>query len=101
MNRIKMIFIVPAVTAVILVAPTLPAIATPPADSIVFVPDGNGVTYSCTGGPPFIHNGDDASMGNCAVEQVGPPAGLACDIPATITIVHDMHQLGVEGSRCH
>ena len=75
--------------------------AVSPADSIVFLPLGNGLTYSCTGGPPFVHDGHDASMGNCAVEHVGPPAGLVCDIPTLITIVHDIEQLVVEGSICH
>lgn len=75
-----------------------PAIS--PADSIVFLPLGNGVTYSCTGGPPFVHHGHDASMGNCAVEHVLPPVGLVCDIPTTITIAHDMEQLVFDGGVC-
>ncbi len=75
--------------------------AAPPGESTVFYPQGNGVTYSCTGGPPFVHSGHDASMGNCAVEGVGPPAGLMCDIPTTITFVHDMHQDVEDGRLCH
>jgi hypothetical protein len=72
-----------------------------PANSIVFFPVQNGVTYSCTGGPPFVHHGHDASMGNCAVQHVGPPAGLVCDVPTTITIMHDIEQLVVDGNLCH
>ena len=73
----------------------------PPVNSIVFVPLGNGVTYSCTGGPPFIHYGHDASTGNCAVQHVLPPVGLVCDVPTSITIAHDMEQLVFDGSICH
>ncbi len=80
------------------------AVSSPPAispvNSIVFVPLGNGVTYSCTGGPPFIHYSHGASMGNCAVQHVLPPAGLVCDIPTTMTIVHDMEQLVLDGGIC-
>ncbi len=72
-----------------------------PANSIVFFPVQNGVTYFCTGGPPFIHHGHDASMGNCAVQHVGPPAGLVCDVPTTITIMHDMEQLVLDGRLCY
>ena len=75
--------------------------ATSPANSIVFFPVQNGVTYSCTGGPPFVHHGHDASMGNCAVQHVGPPAGLVCDVPTTITIMHDIEQLVVDGRLCY
>jgi hypothetical protein len=74
--------------------------ATPPAASIVFLPLGNGVTYSCTGGPPFVHYGHDASMGNCAVQHVLPPVGLVCDVPTTMMIVHDMGQLVFDASLC-
>ncbi|MDP8951731.1 MAG: hypothetical protein M3N18_05760 [Actinomycetota bacterium] len=79
---------------------TLPALATSPTDSTVFYPKGNGVTYSCTGGSPFVHHGHDASMGNCAVQGVGPPADLICDVPTTITFVHDMHQDVEDGRLC-
>ncbi len=72
----------------------------PPTESLVFFPVQNGVTYSCTGGPPFVHHGHDASMGNCAVRHVGPPAGFVCDIPTTITIVHDIELLVLDGSVC-
>lgn len=76
---------------------------TSPAVSTVFftVPGVNGATYSCTGGPPFVHNGDNASMGNCAVQQIGPPAGLICDVPTAITFVHDMQQFVADASLCH
>ncbi len=99
MKRTRVLFtVLTAVTAAaLLTAP--PALAAP--DSTVFYPHGNGVTYSCTGGPPFVHYGHDASMGNCAVRHVGPPADLVCDIPTTITLVHDMHQDGEDGRLCH
>ncbi len=101
MKRTRVLFMVlTAVTAATLLA-TLPATAASPTGSTVFYPQGNGVTYSCTGGPPFVHSGHDASMGNCAVEGVGPPAGLVCDIPTTITLVHDMHQDVEDGRLCH
>jgi hypothetical protein len=74
-----------------------PAIS--PANSIVFFPGGNGVTYSCTGGPPFVF--DPGLMGNCAVQQIGPPVGLICDVPTTIIIMHDMHEFLADGSRCY
>ena len=82
-----------AVTAVLLTAFALPAIAQSPADSVVYFPLGNGATYSCSGGPPFVvnnhHSGD--SSGNCAIRQIGPPpVGLVCDIPTTITFTHEM-----------
>jgi hypothetical protein len=92
-----------AVTAATLLTATLPALAASPAESsTVFYPQGNGVTYSCTGGPPFIHSGHDASTGNCTVRHVGPPSGgpAACDVPTTITLVHDMHQNVEEGRLC-
>ena len=101
MNPTRVLFMATAVMAVTLVAPILPAWAESTTDSIVFFPEGNGVTYSCAGGPPFVHNGDEVSMGNCTVEQVGPPVGMVCDVPTTITIVHDMHRLVVEGNLCH
>ena len=77
-----------------------PAIS--PASSIVFFPGGNGITYSCAGGPPFVSNHDSMGMmGNCAVLQVGLPAGLICDVPTTITIVHDMHPFVADASICY
>jgi hypothetical protein len=86
-------FAAAALVAATLAASALPAMAASPADSIVFFPIGtNGATYSCTGGPPFVHDHDDSS-GNCAVQHVGAPTGLVCDVPTTITLVHDMHQL--------
>lgn len=98
MRSIQTLFMVVAVTVAMLAAGTLPAIAASPGDSIVFFPDGNGVTYSCTGGPPLVH--DPASSGNCAFEQVGAPAGLVCDIPTTITIVHDGHPYVADAELC-
>jgi hypothetical protein len=101
MRRIKSVFAVAAVTVVMLAAPSLPAAAEASEDSIVFfpVPLGNGATYSCTGGPPFVVDEDD-STGNCAIQQIGAPAGLVCDVSTTITFVHDMHQFVADASRC-
>jgi hypothetical protein len=104
MGRIKLVLTVAAIMLAMLVASIPPALAaSPPEDSIVFFPAslGNGATYSCTGGPPFVSNGDDSTRGNCSVEQIGPPAGLICDVPTTITFVHDMHQFVADASLCH
>jgi hypothetical protein len=71
-----------------------------PANSIVYFPYGNGLTYSCAGGPPFIVDTMSAE-GNCALEQIGGlPAGVVCDIPTTITFVHDMNQEELDGWSC-
>ena len=89
--------------AAMLLATSLPATAQSAGDSLVFFPVGNGATYSCTGGPPFIHSGHDASStGNCTVRHVGPPPSgpASCDVPTTITLVHDMHQDVEEGRLC-
>jgi hypothetical protein len=93
------LFMVAAVTAVMLLAPTVPATAS--VDSIVFFPGGNGATYSCTDGPPFVFDPASGSGGNCTVEQIGKPAGLVCDDPTPITIVHEGARFVAEGSRCH
>ena len=93
---------VAAVTVVLLAAFTLPAIAVSPANSVVYFHFGNGATYSCSGGPPFVSNGSDASPGNCAIERIGaPPVGLVCDIPTTITFVHEMHQATLDARLFH
>src|SRR3954466_8316589 len=102
MRRIKLVLAVAATTVAMLISSIPPAVAETPADSKVFFPVtlGNGATYSCTGSPPFVFNSDD-STGNCAVEQMGKPADLVCDVPTTITFVHDMHQFVADGSLCH
>ena len=101
MRRIKLDIAVAAVTVAMLLASTLPAMAASQADSIVFfpVPGGNGGTYSCSGGSPFVF--DPKSTGNCAIQQIGPPSGLVCDVPTTITFVHDMHEFVADASLCH
>jgi hypothetical protein len=103
MGRIKLVLAVAGVMLAMVVASIPPALAVSPEDSIVFfpVPLGNGATYSCTGGPPFVSDGDDSTRGNCSVEQIGPPADLICDVPITITFVHDMHQFVADASICH
>lgn len=102
MRRIKLVFTVAAVTVAMLLTSIPPALAASPADSIVFFPVtlGAGATYSCTGGPPFVSTSDDPT-GNCTVLQIGKPADLVCDVPTTITFVHDMHQFVADGSLCH
>ena len=102
MKPTRILSVVAAVTVVLLAAFTLPAIAQSPADSTVYFPLGNGATYSCSGGPPFVvSNGSDASPGNCAIVQIGaPPVGLVCDIPTTITFVHETHQATLDARLC-
>jgi hypothetical protein len=103
-SRVLFMVLLAALTAATtLLTATLPALAASPGESsTVFYPQGNGVTYSCTGGPPFIHSGHDASTGNCTVRHVGAPSGgpASCDVPTTITLVHDMHQDVEEGRLC-
>jgi len=99
-RRIKRVLAVAVVTMAMLVASIPPASAASPEDSIVFFPLGNGATYTCTGGPPFVFNGD-GSTGNCAVQQIGVPVGLVCDVPTTITFVHEGHEWVADASLCH
>ena len=94
-----------AVAAVLLTtAFALPAIAQSPADSTVYFPLGNGATYSCAGGPPFVVDDDHhsgGSPGNCAIQQIGPPpVGLVCDMPTTITFAHEMHPWTTDAWLC-
>jgi hypothetical protein len=90
-----------AVTVAMLGAPILPAMATSPGNSLVLYPYGNGATYSCTGGPPFVVVDPHSSEGNCALEQIGaPPVGVICDAPTTIAFVHDMHKEVEDGMLC-
>lgn len=100
-KRTTMRFMIAAVSVAMLLALTLPTMAVASADSIVFFPGGNGATYSCTGGPPFVFDPAPDSGGNCTVEQIGRPDGLVCDDPTPITIVHESAQFIAEGSRCH
>jgi hypothetical protein len=98
-----------AVAAAVLLAAAFapPAIAQSlAADPVVYFPLGNGATYSCAGGPPFVvdnhrrHSGG-SSPGNCAIEQIGPPpVGLVCDIPTTITFAHEMHPWTTDAWLC-
>ncbi|MDQ3834205.1 MAG: hypothetical protein M3315_11365 [Actinomycetota bacterium] len=101
MRRLKSGLAVATIAVAMLTAPSLPAVAETSEDSVVFfpVPLGNGATYSCAGGPPFVVDEDD-STGNCSVQQVGAPAELICDVPTTITFVHDMHQFVADASLC-
>ncbi len=102
MRRIKKLAVeIAVVTGIMLVAPILPAVAQEPqeaADSTVFFPYGNGATYSCTGGPPFVF--DPAGTGNCTVQQIGRLTGPLCEIPTTITFVHQGHQWIADAKLC-
>ena len=100
MRRIKLVIVVATVIVATLITSALPAMASSQEDSIVFfpVPGGNGATYSCAGGPPFVF--DPASTGNCAVQRIGMADDLVCDVPTTITFVHDMHRYVADGSLC-
>lgn len=102
MKRVRVLCTVPiAVTATTLLLATLPAMAASPADYTVFDPIGtNGATYTCTGGAPFVFNGEDSTAGNCGVEHVGAPGGLVCDVPTTLTLVHDGHQVNDAAKLC-
>jgi hypothetical protein len=77
--------------------------ATPPvgtATTTVFYPQGDGVTYSCTGGPPFVVDAHSAQA-NCALRQTGePPSGLLCDVVVPITFVHDARSDMENGKLC-
>ncbi len=104
MRRFKKLAVVVATVAVAtMVAPILPAMAQETqegADAIVFFPYGNGATYSCTGGPPFVF--DAAGTGNCSVEQIG--RGLTdplCEVPTTITFVHQGNEWVADARLCY
>ena len=86
----------------ILVASTLPAMATTPANSILFIPVavGNGATYSCTDGPPFVYDPASPSQ-NCHLQQVGLSPGLLCDVPTTLTFIYEGYQYPASAIVCH
>jgi hypothetical protein len=100
MRRTKLVIVVATVIVAVLITSALPAMASSQEESIVFfpVPGGNGATYSCAGGPPFVF--DPASTGNCAVQRIGRADDLVCDVPTTITFVHDVHRYVADGSLC-
>jgi hypothetical protein len=100
-KRTLSVLSVATLMAAMVVVTALPAFAASSATSIVYFPFGNGATYSCSGGPPFVSNDSDGSPGNCAIEQIGaPPVGLVCDIPTTITFVHETHQATLDARLC-
>ena len=105
MGRTRRILFMVATAAVavltITIVPAMASAAPEAADSVIFLPAGNGATYSCTDGPPFVDNGHDASAGNCSLEHIGAPAGFECDVPTTITFVHDMHEEVLDARLCH
>ncbi len=100
MRRIKkLIVILAAVTGIMLIAPILPAMAQEEAaGSTVFFPYGNGATYSCVGGAPFVF--DSAGTGNCTVQQIGRLTGPLCEIPTTIIFVHQGHRWTADARLC-
>ena len=103
MRRIKKLVMVVATFAVVVLLTTvLPEAAQAQeeaANSIVYFPYGNGATYSCEGGASFVF--DSAGTGNCAVQQIGAlPPGLVCDIPTTITFVHQGYQWVADARLC-
>jgi hypothetical protein len=99
--RMRMLYMVLIAVAATTLLATLPAMAASPTSFTVFDPIGtNGATYSCTGGPPFVFNEQDQTSGNCGVEHVGAPGGLLCDVPTSLTLVHDGHRLGDAAKLC-
>ncbi len=100
MKRSRILFVVTSLVVAMLLSLSLPAMAKPSGGSTVFYPYGNGITYSCTGGPPFVVD-PRSGTGNCALEHIGPlPEGVVCNVPTTITFVHDMHQEDDAGKLC-
>ena len=98
MKRTRIVLMVIALTVTMLLATSIPGLAA--ADSRVFFPKGNGATYSCSGGPPFIFDGM-SSEGNCSVQQIGAqPSDLTCDVPTEITFVHEGSQDVENGKLC-
>ena len=101
-KRMLSVLSVAALIAAMVVVTALPAFAASSANFMVYFPFGNGATYSCSGGPPFVSNDSDDLPGNCAIEQIGaPPVDLVCDVPTTITFVHEMHQATIDARLCH
>jgi hypothetical protein len=100
MRRIKkLIVMLAAVTGIMLITPILPAMAQEEAaGSTVFFPYGNGATYSCVGGAPFVF--DSAGTGNCTVQQIGRLTDPLCEIPTTIVFVHQGHQWTADARLC-
>jgi|SRR5829696_9139877 len=100
MRRIKkLIVMLAAVTGIMLITPILPAMAQEEAaGSTVFFPYGNGATYSCVGGAPFVF--DSAGTGNCTVQQIGRLTDPLCEIPTTIVFVHQGHRWTADARLC-
>ena len=91
-----------ALMIAMLMASTPPAMATTPANSILFAPVGvgNGATYSCTGGPPFVYDPASTSQ-NCHLQQIGLSPGLLCDVPTTLTFIEEGYQYPTNARLCH
>lgn len=102
MKRGRRLVMVVALMIAMLVASTLPAMATTPTNSILFSPValGNGATYSCTGGPPFVYDPASTSQ-NCHLQQVGLSPGLLCDVPTALTFIYEGYQYPANARLCH
>jgi len=100
MRRIKkLIVMLAAVTGIILLTPVLPAMAQEEAaSSTVFFPYGNGATYSGVDGAPFVF--DSAGTGNCTVQQIGRLIDPRCEVPTTITFIHQGNQWVADARLC-
>jgi len=115
MRRVRRVFLIVALAAIVVVASSLPAIAASytnipspvpaiaakPTDHLVFLPPGGnnrtdpkGDTFRCTGGPPFIF-GD-----NCRFVRVGKPAKQVCNKP-TIFTDNDAKPKNARAFICH
>ncbi len=98
MGRTKSMIAVIAVTVAMLVA-SVPAAMAASVGSTVYFPYGNGATYSCSGEPPFVFD-SDSRTGNCAVQQIGKPTDLVCNVTTSITFVHEGHGFVADASLC-
>jgi len=100
MKRARLLFMIAILSVAGVLAYTLPALATSSPTDTVYYPYGNGMTYSCNGGPPFVYSGSNSS-GNCSLQQIGPPSGLNCNVPTDITFTHDpQHPAAYGGQLC-
>lgn len=108
MKSIRIVFVASALVVMALLGITLPALAKPTPERLIYfgVPSGAGGTYSCGSGPPFISelgSGQD----NCALYQRGAPADMSCDAPTPVTFeparpdVRGLTQLQADGFLCH
>ncbi len=98
MRRILMVLVIAAVVGLMVPISPVGAADLQGGNTTVYFPYGNGATYSCAGGPPFVF--DSSGTGNCSVEQIGGQAGLQCDIPTDLTFAHHGYRWVSEASLC-